>query len=261
MHSHAGPIASHPELQLSDDYKGSHVESYTTALHNQLTDEEVDEYLDSNPRPIFVYDYLMFPKLLRESVLALNTSSEDLAYQMTPATLLGHLRLSTLIGDEPQVLQSELPGHNVAGFVVFGLTDSQHVELAKRHESLYVKNDAEAVIELEVQDSPDGLPLEGATRKVPVSVYVWDRRKWGTWAFLPTIEHEWRVSKFMQSSWWKKLASPNIQRLQREWMKERDHFVVKKHERSTSLSKWVGGENLGERVGNVGMLDLSTDET
>ncbi|KAI9698805.1 MAG: hypothetical protein M1836_003915 [Candelina mexicana] len=159
-------------------------QAYTTVLSNRFTSEQVDAFISSSGKPIFVYGSLMFPSIIGNVT---QTRENVIANAMTRAVLLGHQRYAVIGADFPAIMASEDSTHSVEGILVFGLNNEQHARLDVFESGLYTKETVRLEVALK----------EGGTRIIDGHVYIWggDRDE------LHEVEESlWTVDSFIQSS-------------------------------------------------------------
>ena len=159
-------------------------QSYTTALDNKFTSEQIDAFISASGKPNFVYGSLMFPSIIANVT---KSREKDISDAMTRALLLRHQRYAVKYAHYPAVMASEDPKHSVDGILVFGLDGDQRARLDAFESGLYT----EETVQLEVALKG------GGTRVINGSAYIWG----GERDELHDVEDSlWSVDGFVQSS-------------------------------------------------------------
>ncbi|KAI9715175.1 MAG: hypothetical protein M1812_006154 [Candelaria pacifica] len=158
--------------------------SYQLALRNTFTPETLSTHLLPPSNPTFVYGSLMFPSLLF-TILTPPTPPDEIALQMTPATLTAYTRYAITDLSYPAILPSENEHDEVKGFLIVGLTSEQKEGLDLIEAGDYVVRDVEVRVVCE----------GGEVRVVKAQAYVWNSERE---RLVELEEKVWTVEGFLE---------------------------------------------------------------
>ena len=183
-----------------EDSSSRYPRDYQQALSNKLTREEVTHLLNKRGcAPRFVYGVLMLPTVLSHYLNASQT--ENIAKQMTPATLQGHKLYQIGPGSTPVMLPSSNPLDIVEGMLIFGLDADQRNAIYETESGLM------DLVNVQVNFTQVDSMLQEhvilSQRVVDAGAFVWVGARDG---LMPLGESAWSVDEFLDSQFYENMC-------------------------------------------------------